>query len=453
MDKRQHAVVASIDLPTPSAATPRAAGRFSWITENFRSHVREYGGTFATEFTVLACQLLTYKLAAHYLGTTGFAEYAVSRRTISILYPIVLLGLGVGLPRYVAIAAGRGDQESQARYLGATLWCVGLSAVVCVVILNAFPGGLAYLFFGSREYASLLFPMSLVVAGTSLHAIAYSYFRGLLNMRVANLLQFVNFGLMPLMVFLLYNRSVQSVLTALGILSIGVAGAALAFTPWRAAAKNNRKQAKELLRFGIQRVPGDFILMALFALPATFVAHKSGIRAAGFVAFGISMLNVIGSFFSPFGLILLPKAGTLLAAGRNGELRRQVWLLTRITLVVSAVLAVGMAIGAETLMRVYLGPDFTEGARTLRLLLLAAVPYSLYTVVRNVIDAFHELGVTTMILAAGFGVFCLGASGEFAWQDKLHVVLLSFLMGVVTLWLLASAETLRILRPSAAADI
>lgn len=421
---------------------------FSRITDNLGSHVREYGGTFATEFTVLACQLLTYKLAAHFLGKTGFAEYAVARRTISILYPIVLLGLGVGLPRYVSMAAGRGDEESKARYLGATLWCVGLAAVVCVAILNAFPGWLGYLFFGSQEYASLLFPMSLVVAGTALHAIAYSYFRGVLNMRAANLLQFVNFGLMPLAVFLFYSKSVQSVLTALAILSIGVAGAALAFTPWRAAAKDNRKQVKELLRFGIQRVPGDFILMALFALPATFVAHRSGIRAAGFVAFGISMLNVIGSFFSPFGLILLPKAGNLLAAGRNGELRRQVWLLTKITLLVSTVLAVGIAVGAEALIRLYLGADFTEGAGILRLVLLAAVPYSLYTVVRNVIDAFHELGVTTLILAAGFGIFCLGASGLFAQQDKLHVVLLSFLAGIVTLWLLASAETLRILRPS-----
>lgn len=346
---------------------------FSRIADNLGTHVREYGGTFATEFTVLACQLLTYKLAAHFLGKTGFAEYAVTRRTISILYPIVLLGLGVGLPRYVSMAAGRGDEESKARYLGATLWCVGLAAVVCVTILNAFPGLLAYLFFGSREYASLLFPMSLVVAGTALHAIAYSYFRGVLNMRAANLLQFVNFGLMPLAVFLFYSKSVQSVLTTLGILSIGVAGAALAFTPWRAAAKDNRKQVKELLRFGIQRVPGDFILMALFALPATFVAHRSGIRAAGFVAFGISMLNVIGSFFSPFGLILLPKAGNLLAAGRNGELRRQVWLLTKITLLVSTVLAVGIAVGAETLIRLYLGADFTEGARILRLVLLSLI--------------------------------------------------------------------------------
>lgn len=126
--------------------------------------------------------------------------------------------------------------------------------------------------------------------------------------------------------------------------------------------------------------------------------------------------------------------------------------MTRITVVVSVVLALSVSIGAERLIRVYLGPDFTEGAGILRLLLLAAVPYSLYTVVRNVIDAFHELGVTTLILAAGFGVFCLGSSGWFQMQDKLHLVALAFVSGVLTICLLSSAETLRILRPSAVPD-
>lgn len=423
------------------ASTP-----FSWIAENLGIHVREYGSTFATEFTVLGCQLLTYKLAAHFLGNTGFSEYAVARRTISIMYPIVLLGLGVGLPRYVANAAGRRDEESKARYFGAALWCIGLSVLVCVGLLNVFAPGLAYLFFGSREYASIILPLSLVVAGSALHAIVYSYFRGMLEMRAANLLQFVNFGFVPVVVFLLFGRSVQSVLSAFGISLFSVAAVAMLFTPWKSLAKDNRVQVAELLRFGIQRVPGDFILMALFALPATIVAHKSGIRAAGFVAFGISMLSVISSFFSAFGLILLPKAGALLSAGKGGELGRQVWLLTKITLVISFVLAVGIAIGAEMLVRLYLGPDFTAGVGILRLLVFAAVPYSLYTVLRNVIDAFHDLGVTTMILLAGFGVFCTGSLAVFVMPNYKYVVLMAFLGGVLTICLLSCLETLRILR-------
>ncbi|HXO04843.1 MAG TPA: hypothetical protein VN884_04340 [Candidatus Sulfotelmatobacter sp.] len=430
-----------------TASTP-----ISWIAENLGTHVREYGSTFATEFTVLACQLLTYKLAAHFLGGTGFSEYAVARRTISIVYPVVLLGLAVGLPRYVANAAGRRDEASKSRYLGAALWCIGLSVLVCVVLLNVFASGLAYLFFGSREYASIILPLSLVVAGSALHAIVYSYFRGMLEMRAANLLQFVNLGIVPVAVFLLFGKSVQSLLSALGISLFAVATVALLFTPWRAVAEDNHVQAVELLRFGMQRIPGDFILMALFALPAAIVAHKSGIRAAGFVAFGISMLNVISSFFSAFGLILLPKAGALLSAGKGVELRRQVWLLTRITLVLSSVLAVGIAIGAEMLVRLYLGPDFTAGVGILRLLVFAAIPYSLYTVLRNVIDAFHELGVTTVILLAGFGVFCVGSLAVFIVQNNQYIVLLAFLASVLTICLLSCAETLRILGSCAATE-
>jgi hypothetical protein len=45
-----------------------------------------------------------------------------------------------------------------------------------------------------------------------------------------------------------------------------------------------------------------------------------------------------------------------------------------------------------------------------------------------------------MILAAGFGVFCLASSGWFPLQDKLQLVLLAFLGGVLTMWLLASRQ-------------
>src|SRR6266705_909420 len=101
--------MATMDMPKPSALSAGAGARFSSIIGNLGSHVREYGGTFATEFMVLASQLLVYKLAAHFLGTTGFSEYAVARRTISLIYPVPVLRVAVALPRYVAHAIGGGN--------------------------------------------------------------------------------------------------------------------------------------------------------------------------------------------------------------------------------------------------------------------------------------------------------------------------------------------------------
>jgi O-antigen/teichoic acid export membrane protein len=436
----------TIEIPKPSVASAEASGRFAWITENLGGHIREYGGTFATEFAVLACQLLTYKLAAHFLGKTGFSEYAVARRTISILYPVVLLGLGVGLPRYIADATGRGDEGLRARYFGATLWCVGLSALVCVVLLNSFPGRLAYLFFGSREYTSLILPLSLVVAGSALHAIVYSYFRGILNMRAANLLQFLSLGLVPLAVFTFYSQSVQALLTALGILTIVVAGLALPFTPLRAAAKNNRGQAKELLRFGIQRVPGDFILMALLALPVTFVAHLKGVQEAGFVAFGISVVSVIGSVFAPVGLVLLPKAATMFAEGSSKELREHLRTLLRFTFAVSVVMILAIWMWAPGIIRLYLGVGFEQVVPIVRLLVVGALPYSLYLVVRNLVDAYHRDGVIAAILFGGLAVFLVGCWIAKHFNGGGEAILGVFVLALSTLAVLSSWECRRILR-------
>lgn len=438
--------MATIDIPKPSAPIAGADARFSWITENLGSHVREYGGTFATEFTVLACQLLTYKLAAHFLGKTGFAEYAVARRTISLVYPVPLLGVAVALPRYVAHAIGGGNGNRRGRYFGAAVWCMGFGVLASVLLMNLFSGIFAYIFFAGREYANLVLPLSILLVGLVLHVLVYSYFRGCLAMRRANLLQLVNFGVVPLAAFLVFNGSVRSVLVTLGVLTTLVAGIALAFTPIRHVAENVFPEAKELLRYGVQRVPGDFVHMALFTLPVTFVAHFSGVLDAGYVAFGVSVLNMIGSMFSPLGLVLLPKASRMLAGGDLEELRAHVTQIVKVTALVSVTVAVVLEFSAGQLIRLYLGPNFSEAARFLRILVLAAVPYSLYCVLRNLVDAFHENAVNARNLVVAFAVFlALSLAGLLVFRPPMQI-LGAFVLSVSLVAVLSCAEALKIVR-------
>jgi O-antigen/teichoic acid export membrane protein len=435
----------TIELPKPIVESAQPNGRFGWITQNLGSHAREYGGTFATEFTVLASQLLVYKLAALFLGKTGFSEYAVARRTISLIYPLPLLGIAVALPRYVAHAVGAGNGVRTAKYFGAAVWCMGLGLLVSVVLMNAFPGMFAVVFFAGRQYANLVLPLSLLLIGLVLHTLVYSYFRGCLKMRRANLLQFVNFGMVPLAAFLISSGSVQSVLLALGILTTLVACAALAFTPLRHAGVHVIPEAKELLRYGVQRVPGDFALMALFTLPATFVAHLRGVQEAGYVAFGISVLNMVGAMFTPLGLILLPKAGKMFASGSHDELREHVWTLAKLTMICSSVMAVGLSLFAHPLIRFYLGSNFEEVASIVRIILLGGVPYCLYLVLRNVVDAFHEMPMTTLILGVALLAFIVGAALAHALFPTAIGIVTALLIALVAVGGLISKQALKVL--------
>lgn len=434
-----------IEAEAVGAALP-IRSRLSWIRDAVQAHAREYGGTFATEFVVLACQLLVYKLAAHFLGRAGFSEYAVARRTVALVYPIPLLGVAVALPRYVAHAIGSGNGARTGRYFGAAVWCMGLGVLASALLMNLFSGMFAYAFFAGREYANLVLPLSVLLIGLVLHVLVYSYFRGRQAMRQANLLQLVNFGVVPLAAFLIFNGSVRSVIATTGLLTTLVAVIALAFTPVRHVAEDVFPEAKELLRYGLQRVPGDFVHMALFTLPVTFVAHFSGVQEAGYVAFGVSVLNMIGSMFSPLGLVLLPKASRMLAGGDLEELRAHVAQIVKATALVSVSIAVVLEFFAGELIRVYLGPSFSEAASFLRILVLAAVPYSLYCVLRNLVDAFHENAVNARNLLVAFAVFLtLSLGGLLVFRPPLQIPI-AFVLSILLVAVLSCREALKIVR-------
>ena len=109
-------------LETPKSILVRTM--VPWITDSSWKQVKEYSPTFLTEFVVMASQILLYKLAAHYLGKTGFSEYALARRTVSLLFPILVLGMAVGLPRYIGVTNGRGGHRRRSSlFRGHALVC------------------------------------------------------------------------------------------------------------------------------------------------------------------------------------------------------------------------------------------------------------------------------------------------------------------------------------------
>ena len=417
--------------------------RLSHVT---RAQITEYAPTFLTEFAVMVSQIVVYKLAAHYLGKQGFSEYALARRTITLIFPITVLGLSIGLPRYIGFSKGQNNLEAADSYYGATLLSVGSAGFLCALLLNVFAGWFAYLFFGDRSYRFLVFPLSVMIVGLCLHSVACSYHRGHMQLNRANRIQFLNLGVAPLVVFLLVGNSVRTVLLALGLAWSVVGGFALLLTPLWSVFRSNSIAMKDILRYGIQRVPGDFIFMALFALPSTFTAHLSGVQQAGFVAFGITVLSTIRAFFTPIGLVLLPKATLMMAEGARRELRGHVWLILKTCIASALLIAFVLWTWIPGLVRLYLGNDFGQIVFIVRVLVFGALPLSLYLVLRILIDAYHEYAVTGAILLAGFSTFLIGSFIGKRLHAGTDVILISLVFALSVLAVLASFEWRRILR-------
>lgn len=435
-------LMTTIETETITATRPwsvRAIGR------GILDEGRDYTSTFLTQFADLGCQVLAYKLAAHYLGKQGFSEYAVARRAISTIYPVCLLGLGVALPRYIAISLADRDEGVQDRFFGASVWCVAVAVALAVALMNVGSSSFSYLIYGESSYRGLVFPISTIIVGLCLHSLAYGYFRGHLRMDRANLLQLVNSGMVPLVVLSWKARSVGTVLGEIGLLTILVSSLALLFTPWQKVASNCRSEVKALLRYGIPRMPGDLALIALLGLPTFLVAHQVGVQNAGYVAFSISVLSMIAAVFAPIGLVLLPKASGLIARGANDELKAHLSTVLRLSLIVSGFLTIATEISAGALIRAYLGRDFSEVPTLVRIAMLGAVPYAVYSALRSAVDARHFKAINSRNCAIALAILAVCSGLLILMHDKLAIrLILPLPLSLLILGILTWREAKRV---------
>src|SRR5690242_16872721 len=108
--------------------------------------VRDLGLTLATESSIVVAGLLLVSLVGRLLGPVALGEYLLLRRVSGWLIAGVLLGLGQGLPRYVALAMTKPLRERLA-YFAASTSCIMGSAIAVALVL----------WFGRQFFASLLF--------------------------------------------------------------------------------------------------------------------------------------------------------------------------------------------------------------------------------------------------------------------------------------------------------
>jgi O-antigen/teichoic acid export membrane protein len=402
-----------------------------------------YATTFLAEGVVIASYLLAFRLIAAFGGTEGFGEYSLSRRTLSLLMPLAVLGADLGIARYVSYAEAEKSGKSSG-YAGASLivLAAGVGAV-SIVLLVASPFW-GHVFFGSSNYANLVLALPPLLAGGGLHSVAYGYLRGLHRIQAANVLMAINMGLLPLAAILVFHGSVVWILLAMGVGWIVASGVVLARLPLRFAGIRDR--LRELTRFGVPRMPGDFVSLLLFAMPGILVAQVADIRVAGIVAFGVAAVSMIGSSLTPVSFLLLPAAARLLAAGKVRQLRSEVVEVVGITLAGTLVVVVLLEVFAGPIVSFYLGPSFSSGVDILRLTLFGALPWAAYVTLRSVIDAQHVRPINARNLAISF-VFALVLAFVFRRvADPTTGAVLAF---VLALWLLAGLTMLEVNRIAA----
>jgi len=263
--------------------------------------------TFFTQLVVLISGLVVFKLAMTQFGDVGFSEFSLVKRNLTYLYTFIMLGLGVAIPRYIANEIGIKSGNENNVFLAAFFIMI-FSLIGTGIILLFFQGEISFLLFGNGIYTKFIFSIFISIVGLSLHSIIYAYFRGKMIFNYSNLLQIVNTGFIPLIVFI-FSENIEEVFLYTGIITFVISLTILIkiFLTESFDFSKIKIFIPKLFTYGLQRLPADFGLASLIALPAIIAAHTEGIITAGYVAFSISLLGLSAQIMAPIGLIMLPK--------------------------------------------------------------------------------------------------------------------------------------------------
>ena len=401
---------------------------------------KKYIITFLTEFLVFLSIFITYKIVANSLGKECFSEYNLVRRMVSFIIPIILLAFCIGIPRYIAYAKAEFDILKANTYFVSGFIFVILLLTIFTIAMNLFKNNFAFIFFGNASYNYLIFPISLVICGLVLQSLCYSYFQGKLMMVQANLMQIINASAIPLVIFYFFGDSLYSALLKVGIATTIISVIFLFYILFSIKFITSKLVIclKELLIYGVQRIPGDLGLPALLTLPVVITTHMFGVKEAGYMAFGISIVNVVGAIFAPAGLIMLPQTAHMFSNNKLEPLKGYVNKILKIALGLTALGLVIFEIFAPQIIKIYLGSAFLELVLVARIILLGSLGYTVYITMRSIIDAYYVKAMNTKNIIISLLAFILLTLYLFFIHNYIYLsisfTVTMFLLGILTIY-------------------
>jgi len=391
--------------PSEAVAAPVGAER---APSPRRLFVHDVALTMVAEAAAMGSSLLLTALLSRWMGARPLSEYLLLRRVLSWSVAATGLGLATGLPRYVAHCAGS-SKRSEPVYFVAALACMLPMALLTagVMVLNRVL--FARWLFGDAAEAGLVTALALLIVGFSIHCAVYGYYRGLLEMTRANVLELTNAALLPLIVVAALAHS-QTVATMMGITGMLMTiSAALFAMPvlkrLRSKPLELRARCRELLQYGVPRVPGEFGAAAITAIGPMLAVHFINITKVSPLLLGLNMLLVVGYAAGPVGVVLLSKVSMMLGRNEHEAVQSRLRLLITGVTELSVFACIQLAIFADVVVRAWVGPGFQGQMGVIRMVLLAIPFYLFFMTLRSTIDAATVKPLNTANVMVSLAVY------------------------------------------------
>ena len=374
--------------------------------------------TLLHSLVVIGSVFVLNGLLARIHGIDILGEFLLIKRTLTAFVGILLIGMNVGLPNYLSrnIEKSYGDNS----FL--------LFIIITIPLTIIFIGSICWLgitgFNSDHLWIYMIFSLSI-----SAQFITYALYRGYLNMIGANIFQLLGTAVIPIIVFVF----VLDFYTAL--FWIGLSVLIIMFLSFIKCNKGisvsaiNAHQSKEIIKYGIVRIPSFISQFILLAGIPIFLASTIDIESVAYFNSSLSLVRLSLIVVGPIGMVLLPRLSNKIAVGAKDDVAKLLDVLFTAGIIFSVIATVYCYINAPLILVLWLGPISETGIRILRLVILALPFYTFSGLTRSPIDAASEIGYNSLVYGLGaLSMVIIIFIGRALQIDLLTTALFSFLI-------------------------
>ncbi len=390
---------------------------------------RQVVSTYLATLAMMVGRLLVYKWSPEVLDEENFALYIIGLRGLSLGYLAIGPALVAGLTYQVA-RAGVEEDELDGPYLLSSYLLAFLLFVPLTLLVWLAPESCARLVLGGSEYAALMAPLLLSLAGQYVAVIALAFLLGKTMVVLSNLVGVVSGCVIPVVCLLLFADSAQAVFWAMGWgtllfgLVANLAVLALSVQTLKASAQALRRHAGRLYAYSLPRLPAAAGVAFLLAQPMLIPVHRTeDLTVAAIFAAGGTLIGMASSLIQPLALVLLPHAAQMVAQGEHQKVRQGSTRMLKGLTVLSLLATVLAAVATRPVLRLWLGEPAVAYAGFWIGLLPAMLPIAVYRAFSSIVNAAdsrahdsHNVGISVLV----FGALYL-ALGGLSWEYQLLV--------------------------------
>lgn len=350
---------------------------------------------------------LVSPILARTLGDYEFGLWSLARRVYSVGIPLALMGLSTSVVRYLPMIRTK-DPERARDYAGLGSNLTALSAAVVAVLLIANGRWVSLRIFGDQNLPSLLPIVGLTIwldaQVLTLNALLRGYGFNKDQSTLTLLARVLNLGGEIALVFLLTPKAKMALwgVAVASFVMLGIQiGWALRRTIPVASVTWEWEAVKDLLTFGVPRIPSGFLLSLIASADTFFVGAMVSVTDAGYFGVAMTLFAVVSGMISPISSVAFPLFSELIGLEADRQVGRYLTSLLSFALFTGTLTTTITAILARPIVVTLYTHQYTAAVMPLTIIMVGAAFYAIYISLRGYVAAHTVSPVLVYFLAVG----------------------------------------------------